>query len=152
MLREGSAGDVDAVRALFSEMEGRVLQAEDFRAIALAALDAPDHLLLVWEEEGTVLGALHLRVERQLHHCAAVAEVMELAVAAEARGRGVGKALLDEAKRRAAERGCVQLELACNVLRTDAHRFYEREGLRPSHRKYTLPLTGEDDALPRLGR
>ena len=47
--------------------------------------------------------------------------------------------------------GCVQIELACNTLRTDAHRFYEREGFKRYHYKFSKPLAGSDNGNA-LGR
>jgi len=54
--------------------------------------------------------------------------VEDLAVDPDQRSRGVGKALLDAAKAWARERGATHLELDSAEARTDAHRFYEREG------------------------
>ena len=54
--------------------------------------------------------------------------VEDFAVHPEHRSRGVGKALLDAAKGWARERGATHLELDSALARTDAHRFYEREG------------------------
>ena len=54
--------------------------------------------------------------------------VEDLAVDPEARSKGVGKALLDAAKSWARERGATHLELDSALARTDAHRFYDREG------------------------
>jgi GNAT superfamily N-acetyltransferase len=53
--------------------------------------------------------------------------VEDLAVDPEHRSRGIGKQLLDEAKRWARERGASRLQLDSADARTDAHRFYERE-------------------------
>jgi len=53
--------------------------------------------------------------------------VEDLAVDPQQRSRGVGKALLDAAKDWARERGASHLELDSAEVRTDAHRFYERE-------------------------
>ena len=50
----------------------------------------------------------------------------------------MGKALLDAAKDWARERGATHLELDSGEARTDAHRFYEREG--PSWRSVLLRL------------
>ena len=58
--------------------------------------------------------------------------VEDLAVHPDRRSLGVGKRLLDEAKRWACTRGATHLELDSAVTREDAHRFYERE--RPSSR------------------
>ena len=54
--------------------------------------------------------------------------VEDLAVDPERRSQGTGKALLDAAKDWARERGASHLELDSGMSRTDAHRFYEREG------------------------
>ena len=59
--------------------------------------------------------------------------------------RGLGADMLREAHVAALSQRCVQLELACNTLRLDAHRFYEREGFKRYHYKFTKPLTGEDN-------
>ena len=53
--------------------------------------------------------------------------VEDLAVHPDWRSRRIGKQLLDEAKRWARERGATRLQLDSSELRTDAHRFYERE-------------------------
>jgi GNAT superfamily N-acetyltransferase len=54
--------------------------------------------------------------------------VEDLAVDPEYRSAGIGKRLLDAAKDWARERGATHLELDSAEARTDAHRFYEREG------------------------
>jgi len=37
--------------------------------------------------------------------------------------------------------GCTRLSLSTDARRTDAHRFYERLGFKPSHRGYRYDLT-----------
>jgi GNAT superfamily N-acetyltransferase len=54
--------------------------------------------------------------------------VEDLAVHPDRRSLGIGKQLLDEAKRWARSRGATHLELDSAETRPDAHRFYEREG------------------------
>ena len=53
--------------------------------------------------------------------------VEDLAVHPGQRSLGIGKQLLDEAKRWARDRGATHLELDSAETRPDAHRFYERE-------------------------
>src|SRR4051794_22615867 len=53
--------------------------------------------------------------------------VEDLAVDADHRSHGLGKALLDAAKDWARTRGATHLELDSAETRADAHRFYERE-------------------------
>jgi GNAT superfamily N-acetyltransferase len=58
--------------------------------------------------------------------------VEDLAVHPNHRSCGIGKQLLDEAKRWAQAPGASRLQLDSAEARTDAHRFYERE--RPDWR------------------
>jgi GNAT superfamily N-acetyltransferase len=52
------------------------------------------------------------------------------------RSRGVGTALLAELERRAAACGCRVIELDSGHQRTDAHRFYLREGFADVSRHF----------------
>jgi GNAT superfamily N-acetyltransferase len=54
--------------------------------------------------------------------------VEDFAVHPEHRSQGIGRRLLDAATAWARERGATHLELDSAEARTDAHRFYEREG------------------------
>jgi GNAT superfamily N-acetyltransferase len=55
--------------------------------------------------------------------------VDDLVTAEDARSRGVGRAVLAQLAERARAAGCAVLDLDSGVHRTDAHRFYMREGL-----------------------
>ena len=55
--------------------------------------------------------------------------LQDLVVDRAARSRGGGKALLAAAADWARERGCTHLALSSGGGRTEAHRFYEREGM-----------------------
>ncbi len=66
-------------------------------------------------------------------------KVTALYVAAEARGKGLGKALLDEAKRKG------PLGLWTFQANADARRFYVREGFRET---LTTDGEGNDEGLP----
>ena len=60
--------------------------------------------------------------------------------------------LLERACALAEERRCMQIELACNRLRRDAHRFYLRQGMSCCHYKFSRSLTEEGPGENRLGR
>lgn len=152
-VRPASGTDAEAIYELFCDMEQSRLPHGPFVDILGEQLaDARHHLVLVAERDGQVVGALHLRMEPQLHHGAWVAEVMELAVAEGSRSAGVGHALLAQASELAREAGCVQIEVACNRLRERAHAFYRREGMRDFHLKFSRPLVGEAPEQNALGR
>lgn len=96
------------------------------------------------EHTGNVIAALNMRFERQLHHCDRIAEMTEFAVDAEYRSKGIGKEMFARACQIAKDFGCPQIELATNQLRTDAHRFYEREGMHNFHFKFSKSLLAKD--------
>lgn len=62
--------------------------------------------------------------------------VEDLAVHPDHRSQGIGKRLLDEAKRWAQSRGLKRLALESGEARRDAHRFYDRE--QPDWRSITF--------------
>lgn len=117
-----------------------------------------------WQSDGTsdepddepyVRGMMNLRFEYQLHHAARIAEIMEFVVAPQCRNKGLGKLILNEACEIAKDHDCIQIEVACNQLRKDTHRFYEREGMKNYHYKFSRSLVGvpgEPDEGNRLGR
>jgi GNAT superfamily N-acetyltransferase len=55
--------------------------------------------------------------------------VDDLVTASEARSQGVGRALLAELRERARAAGCRGIDLDSALHRSDAHRFYIREGM-----------------------
>lgn len=55
--------------------------------------------------------------------------VDDLVTLAAHRSKGYGAALLSWLKEHAAKEGCLQLHLDSGIQRSDAHRFYEREGM-----------------------
>jgi ribosomal-protein-alanine acetyltransferase len=90
-------------------------------------LDSESAQVLVASAGGHhILGAIVLFFRRGSH----VARVYSLATRPEARGRGVGAALLQAAATHAARRGCRALRLEVRVDNTAAIRLYEREGYR----------------------
>jgi GNAT superfamily N-acetyltransferase len=97
------------------------------RALA-EAIDSDDAAVLVAEHRGALLGLCTAYIDLDSVRYGLRCWVEDLAVSPEHRSQGVGKALLDEAKRWGAERGATHLELDSGEARVEAHRFYEREG------------------------
>ena len=139
-LRMACADDGSAIYRLICALEETALPRERFDAILGRQLAGADHRCIVAERDGCVVGLLNLRIEPQLHHCAPVAEILELVVDPKSRGLGVGKALMARAGEAAREAGCVLIEVACNVAREDAHRFYRREGMEADHLRFMRRL------------
>jgi len=151
-IRKAAETDCRRVYELICALEGRELSFDRFFAIYQKQLKDRHYYCFVCEAEHQVIGVLNLRIEEQLHHAEWIAEILEFAIDAAYRSRGIGREMLAHAFRAAKESGCVQIELACNQLRLDAHRFYEREGMHNSHFKFSGTLTGDASADPVIGK
>jgi GNAT superfamily N-acetyltransferase len=91
-------------------------------------LGRPDeHRIWVARSGAAVAGWLHAFVARYLVDDPFV-EIGGLVVAEEERGHGIGPRLVDEACAWARALGCDRVGVHSNVVREDAHRFYERIG------------------------
>ncbi len=152
MYRKATMQDCESIYALLCDMEQTQLPFQRFSTIYARQLENQSYYALVRAEGEKVLGIINLRFEEQLHHAGRIAEILEFAVDPACRSQGVGKELFAEACRLAKEAGCLQIEVACNQLRTDTHRFYVREGMHNFHFKFSKPLTGEDPGENALGR
>ena len=70
-----------------------------------------------------------------------VAQIEAVRIDAPLRGRGLGAEMMRWAIDEARRRGCSHMQLTSNLVRKDAHRFYERLGFRGSHLGMKLLLT-----------
>lgn len=91
--------------------------------------ESKSHALFVATEMGTnVLGWLQVNCEADTLISEPRAEITALVVDESARGQNIGKLLLERAERWAKDNLLQLVRVRSNVKRTDAHRFYLREG------------------------
>lgn len=152
MYRKSTLDDCKVVYSLICGMENKELPYGRFEEIYLEQVNDHHYYALVCEEEGIVIGLLNMRFEKQLHHSEGIAEILEFAVASTYRNKGVGKDMLAQSCQIAKDNGCFQIEVACNQLRQDTHRFYMREGMHNFHFKFSKRLAGDDTQGNALGR
>ncbi len=135
-----TAQEMEAVYSLICQLEEQALSPADFERIYLENLQNPAVCYLLCQDQGEVLGFCSLHIQALLHHAGKIAEVQELVLCPRARGAGAGRALIEAAKQKARQEGCLQIEVCCSLRRRDAHQFYEHIGLEKSHYKFTAPL------------
>lgn len=115
------------------------LSLQDYLA-AVARLRLAHGYRLVGLEDGGALRALAgIRMGEWLHR-GRYLEIDDLVTAEDARSRGYGQALLRWIAAHARAQGCDQLRLVSGVQRADAHRFYEREGMRFEAKYFSMEL------------
>jgi predicted N-acetyltransferase YhbS len=125
-VRSAAAGDSPALERLIGQLGYQVTAAEV--AARLAAMDQQGRLVLVAELGGEVVGCLSTSVMIVLHRPAPVGRISMMVVDAAVRGRGIGARLVRAAEEALVAAGCQLIEDTSNLVRTEAHRFYERLG------------------------
>jgi len=146
-VRDARGEDWAGVAALLAELGRPAVLGEeneaDHRAAFEAYLARPETAALVVEDGGEIVGFCDLEFRRRLNFLRSQAWIPDLIVAERARSRGVGKALLDRAEELAEERDCWSLTLESATWRTDAHRFYLREGWAQAGHYFIKSRTNE---------
>ena len=141
-VRAATHADIDRVIPMYDWLfapPGAIPGAWDERRAAVAlgdAIDSHDAAILVAEDGGDLVGLCTVYQDMHSVRFGYRAWVEDLAVDPSRRSEGIGKALLDSAMAWARERGATHLELDSALARTDAHRFYEREGA--AYRAYSF--------------
>ncbi len=143
VIRTATAADVPALLRLYAQL-GDPGQVPD-QTLAREALEAisvqPGMHLLVAELAGAVVGTVTLVVVPNLTHFAKPwAQVENMVVDEELRGRGLGRALLDRCIGLATEAGCYKVQLQSANQRLEAHQFYQGFGFQPSSVGFRLYL------------
>jgi GNAT superfamily N-acetyltransferase len=144
-VRPAVVADVPALLTLYQQLSGGLApelpltMAEAEARFAGIAAD-PDRTLLVATVEGAVAGTVDLLIVRPslTHGGRPWAAVENVVVDDRYHRRGVGRALMDEAARRAREADCHRLQLLSSQRRTDAHAFYRAIGMDASPQGFRL--------------
>jgi GNAT superfamily N-acetyltransferase len=132
-VRKANADDVDAIvrgyEWLFEHPGARPPRWNTQRAAAAlsAAISSASAGVFVATDDDEIVGLCTAYDDIDSVRFGRRVWVEDLAVHPQHRSRGIGKQLLDEAKRWARERRASRLQLDSSELRKDAHRFYERE-------------------------
>lgn len=142
-VRDATPADAPALSALLTSLG--YPGTEGFAADKVAALlQHPDARLLVACDGSEVLGLVSLHFIPQLALPGDFCRISYLCVAEGARSRGVGAVLEAQVLALAKARGCDRIELHCHSRRTEAHRFYARQGYEESPKYLMKRLVAED--------
>ena len=140
-LRAACSGDAQALSVLLQQLAPDEA-GPDAKLLALRLNEsAVNQVVLVAERDGKLLGTCTLNlIEHLAHNFARSAILEDVVVDADARGLGIGQALIDKAVERARAWGCYKLALSSNQSREQAHRFYARQGFKPHGISLSLAL------------
>jgi GNAT superfamily N-acetyltransferase len=134
-LRIAQAGDARELVTLFEQLGYACASSELSERIATRV----DHLrseIFVAEERAAIVGVIVLNIILPIHEAGKWGVVSALVVNESARGKGIGTALLEHAELHAKKSGCTKIELSSNESRTEAHAFYEKNGLVEMRKRF----------------
>lgn len=125
-IREAKPSDSDRIAELIGQLDHEI----DEKSVRknLGKLKKLGELPLVAMLDKKVVGLCGVHAMVTVHRPAPVGRITVLVVAEEARGRNIGRMLVDAAEEWSRERGCQIIEVTSNDRRAAAHAFYRRMG------------------------
>ena len=128
-IRNADSGDINSIVLLLNQLgypdTGKFMEAKFQRMISHA-----DEELILYEENSEVLAVMSIHFIPQLALEGDFARISYFSVDSGARSKGIGNLLEEFCSRIATARNCDRIEVHCNERRTDAHRFYYRQGYK----------------------
>lgn len=122
-----SAGDLEACYSVMRELRPEIPE-ESFIA-RVRSQEKSGYRLAYLSVTGKPVAVAGFRIGENLAW-GRFLYVDDLVTLSSQRSRGYGSALLSWLRALAIEEGCRQLHLDSGIQRTDAHRFYKREGMK----------------------
>lgn len=126
-IREARISDAPAMSRLLVELgypDTEVFMPQKIQQL----LAHPDAVLWVAEQHNEVIGLISLHFIPQVALAGDICRICYFCVAESARRAGVGKLLEERTEQLARARQCDRIEVHCHSRRTEAHRFYARQG------------------------
>ena len=142
-IRRATPADAPTMASLVVQL-GYPTVAEDVPP-RMAAIEGEGGVTFVARDESERIVGLASGARVATLHDGHVAYITALVTAEEARGQGVGRALVAAVENWAREHGCTRLSVMSAEHRADAHAFYPRCGLPYSGRRFSRRI---DAAAP----
>jgi GNAT superfamily N-acetyltransferase len=138
-IRAANKGDVLGITALLGELGFDL--APEVVAQRLERLAAAGELVLLGTRAGRAVAMITVHVTPVIHRPTYVGRLTAVIVTESERRSGVGRAMVAEAERILADKGCAIIELTSNKKLTGAHVFYERLGYEATSYRFQKNVT-----------
>jgi len=125
-IRPAETADAERIAALFTD-EGYPAGPSAI-VTRLERFAGGDSRVVVADRDGEVIGFIAFHALPRFEHDDVVVRILALVVDPGARERGIGRRLIAEAERFAADRGAAFVEVTAGRHRPDAHHLYESLG------------------------
>ncbi|AIQ22869.1 MULTISPECIES: GNAT family N-acetyltransferase [unclassified Paenibacillus] len=139
MIREAKVEDWKDISELLEQLgysETEAFMQEKIEKLVLH----PDEELLVFEEDHKVVACISMHYIPQLGLTGDTAIISYLVVSNAIRSKGIGRMLEEYCTDLARKRNCDRIQVHCHSRRTDAHRFYARQGFTEAPKYFSKML------------
>jgi GNAT superfamily N-acetyltransferase len=147
VVREATESDLLRILAIYRDSGldvERSLDLADAQRLFRKMSSYPSYGVYVAESDGEVVGTFALLIMDNLANGGVPSGVVEdVAVARAAQGQGIGRAMMRFALDECRRHGCYKMLLSSNIMRPEAHRFYEALGFEKHGYSFRVEL---DDA------
>ena len=142
-IRHATADDPD-VLAILAHLAGQLGYPSSLEQVLqrlTSICSRRDHAVLVAEDDDNIVGWVHVFGAERLES-EPCAEIGGLVIDESQRGRGWGTALLEAAENWAAAQDYPTVRIRSNIIRQQAHQFYEKRGYRCAKQQavFTKPI------------
>ena len=142
-IRPATRNDLSAILALMVDIEtdDQVLDLPAAEAIFERMQSYPNYIIYVTVAEGKVIGTFSLLIMDNLAHLGAPSGIVEdVVVHSSWRGQGIGKQMMQFAMQQCQKAGCYKMALSSNLIREQAHRFYDQLGFQRHGYSFIVPM------------
>ncbi len=144
-IRKATLADEEDVAVLIRELGQAIGVSGDVNPVSWYStlrkmIASPEWTFLLAEKGAKKCGLLILLILPSLYHGGNYAAITELIVSRDCQGKGIGEALVDEAKRLARTMGCDELDVSVEIENERAKGFYEKLGFAKKHADYGMAL------------
>jgi len=135
--------DASALAALVCELGYKTTPAEMRRRLK-SILDDVNYRTLVAEVDGKVCGMIGTLAYASYEHNDPSGRILAVVTLANARRRGIGRALIASAEKAFAQKAVTRVSLDTRLTRKDAHKFYESLGYERNGWRFVKQLSVSD--------
>jgi GNAT superfamily N-acetyltransferase len=128
VVRRATLADAESVARLCGQL-GYAASVDETQARLRMIGSRPDQVVMVAENGGAVVAWIDLHIEHSIAAGKTV-QIAGLVVDENHRGSGVGRLLMRHAEEWARSNGCSSVRLRSNIIRSQAHQFYEKLGYK----------------------
>lgn len=147
IIRQANKTNLSSILELYSQPSidnGNILPIDKAQRLFDKICCYPNYKLYVAFYDNRIVGTYALLIMDNLGHLGAPSGIVEdVAVDPNYQNLGIGKKMMQHAMEICQQEGCYKLTLSSNIIRTQAHQFYESIGFQQHGYSYLVELEKE---------